>query len=121
MKNLFSIFFTASCVLGGVTAQAQQQYTILEDLTSKKLTNANFKADTPLSGIEKLCTYDYDMPDNGAGSDGSGKFGLQPITGWTANLPSDNIKVMASSTSSSTQRSIRSTSLVSTASPPTRQ
>ena len=26
MKNLFSIFFTASCVLGGVTAQAQQQY-----------------------------------------------------------------------------------------------
>lgn len=97
MKNLFSIFFTASCVLGGVTAQAQQQYTILEDLTSKKLTNADFKADTPLSDIEKLCTYDYDMPDNGAGSDGSGKFGLQLITGWTANLPSDNIKVMASS------------------------
>lgn len=97
MKNLFSIFFTASCVLGGVTAQAQQQYTILEDLTSKKLTNADFKADAPLSGIEKLCTYDYDMPDNGAGSDGTGKFGLQPITGWTANLPSDNIKVMATS------------------------
>lgn len=96
MKNLFSIFFTASCVLGGVTAQAQQQYTILEDLTSKKLTNADFKADAPLSGIEKLCTYDYDMPDNGAGSDGSGKFGLQPITGWTANLPSDNIKVLTS-------------------------
>lgn len=96
MKNLFSIFFTASCVLGGVTAQAQQ-YTILEDLTSKKLTNADFKADAPLSGIEKLCTYDYDMPDNGAGSDGTGKFGLQPITGWTANLPSDNIKVMATS------------------------
>ena len=96
MKNLFSIFFTASCVLGGVTAQAQQ-YTILEDLTSKKLTNANFKADAPLSGIEQLYTYDKDMPDNGAGSDGTSKFGLQPITGWIANFPSDNIKVMTSS------------------------
>ncbi len=92
MKNLFSIFFSASFMLGGVTAVAQQ-YTIIEDLTSK-LTNADFKADAPLSGIEKVCTYDYDMPDNGAGSDGVGKFGLQPITGWTANFPSNNIKVM---------------------------
>ena len=95
MKNLFSIFFTASCVLGGVTAQAQQ-YTILEDLTSKKLTNADFKADAPLSGIDQVCTYDYNLTDNGAGSDGVGKFGLQPVTGWTANFPSDNIKVMNS-------------------------
>ena len=92
MKNLFSIFFSASFVLGGVTAVAQQ-YTIIEDLTSK-LTNADFKADAPLSGIEKLCTYDYDMPDAGAGAGETSKFGLQPITGWTANFPSDNIKVM---------------------------
>lgn len=92
MKNLFSIFFTASCVLGGVTTQAQQ-YTILEDLTSKKLTNADFKADKPLSDIDQICTYDYNMSDNGAGADGTGKFGLQPVTGWTANLPSNNIKV----------------------------
>lgn len=93
MKNLFTFAFTASFMVGGITASAQTQYTILNDFTSK-LTNADFSADSPLSGIEKLATYDYDMPDNGAGAGGTGKFGLQAITGWTANIPSDNIKVM---------------------------
>lgn len=93
MKNLFTFAFTASFMVGGITASAQTQYTILNDFTSK-LTNADFTADSPLSGIEKLCTYDYDMPDAGAGAGATGKFGLQTITGWTANIPSDNIKVM---------------------------
>lgn len=93
MKNLFTFAFTASFMVGGITASAQTQYTILNDFTSK-LTNADFSADSPLSGIEKLCTYDYDMPDAGAGAGATGKFGLQSITGWTANIPSDNIKVM---------------------------
>lgn len=93
MKNLFTFAFTASFMVGGITASAQTQYTILNDFTSK-LTNADFSADSPLSGIEKLATYDYDMPDAGAGAGGTGKFGLQSITGWTANIPSDNIKVM---------------------------
>lgn len=93
MKNLFTFAFTASFMVGGITASAQTQYTILNDLTSK-LTNADFTADSPLSGIEKLATYDYDMPDAGAGAGATGKFGLQAITGWTANIPSDNIKVM---------------------------
>ena len=93
MKNLFTFAFTASFMVGGITASAQTQYTILNDFTSK-LTNADFTADSPLSGIEKLCTYDYDMPDTGAGAGATGKFGLQTITGWTANIPSDNIKVM---------------------------
>lgn len=98
MKNLFTFAFTASFMVGGITASAQTQYTILNDFTSK-LTNADFSADSPLSGIEKLATYDYDMPDNGAGAGGTGKFGLQAITGWTANIPSDNIKVMENSKS----------------------
>lgn len=98
MKNLFTFAFTASFMVGGITASAQTQYTILNDFTSK-LTNADFSADSPLSGIEKLATYDYDMPDNGAGAGGTGRFGLQAITGWTANIPSDNIKVMENSKS----------------------
>lgn len=80
MKNLFTFAFTASFMVGGITASAQTQYTILNDFTSK-LTNADFTADSPLSGIEKLCTYDYDMPDTGAGAGATGKFGLQTITG----------------------------------------
>lgn len=98
MNNLFTFAFTASFMVGGITASAQTEYKVLNDFTNK-LTNADFMADSPLSGIEKLATYDYDMPDQGAGADGVGRFGLQAITGWTANIPSDNIKVMESSSS----------------------
>ncbi len=57
-----------------------------------ELQNADFSQGDPVTTT--INTYDYDMPDNGAGSDGEGLFGMQPIEGWTANYPSDNIKVM---------------------------
>lgn len=89
MKNLFTFAFTASFMLGVSTVSAQTEYTVIRNIP---LTNADFTADAPLSGIERIYTYDRDMPDAGAGADGIGRFGLQPITGWTANIPSDNIK-----------------------------
>ena len=60
-----------------------------------ELQNADFSQGDPVTTT--IRTYDYDMPDNGAGSDGEGLFGMQPIEGWTANYPSDNIKVMNTS------------------------
>ncbi len=85
-------------LLGGMALGASaQDYTIVEDLTSK-LTNADFSMDTPVETI--IRTYDYDMPDNGAGSgeDGAkGLFGMQPVVGWTASHPTDNTKVSTGS------------------------
>ena len=72
-----------------------QEVKILSDLTSK-LTNADFSADAPVTAT--IATYDYNMPDDGAGAGGEGLFGQQPVTGWTASTPSDNIKVMQSNT-----------------------
>ena len=60
-----------------------------------ELQNADFSQGDPVTTT--IRTYDYDMPDNGAGSDGEGLFGMQPVEGWTANYPSDNIKVMNAS------------------------
>lgn len=97
MKKIFTLALSAM-MLGGVNLSAQTQYTVLEDLTSK-LKNADFSADAPVSGLEKICTYDYDMSDAGAGAGGVQMFGLQPITGWTADTPTDNVKVMQNSNS----------------------
>lgn len=71
-------------------AMAQTQYTILQDLTSK-LTNANFKADSPVTGT--ITTYDYNHTDVALGE--FCLFGQQAVTGWTANFPSDNIKQLS--------------------------
>lgn len=89
MKKIFTLALSAM-MLGGVNLSAQEKYTILEDLTSK-IQNADFSADTPVSGVEKICTYNYDMTDPGLGAGGAQIFGLQPITGWVANFPTDNV------------------------------
>lgn len=91
MKKIFTLALSAM-MLGGVNLSAQKNYTVLEDLTSK-IQNADFSADAPVSGIEKICTYNYDMPDAGAGAGETGLFGLQPVTGWVANFPTDNVKL----------------------------
>ena len=62
---------------------------VLSDITSK-IQNADFAADEPVT--ELICTYDYDMPNNG-----STRYGMQAVTGWVANVPSDNIQHMANS------------------------
>lgn len=60
-----------------------------------ELQNADFSQGDPVTTT--IRTYDYDMPDNGAGSGDESLFGMQPVEGWTANYPSDNIKVMNTS------------------------
>lgn len=79
-------------LLGGMAVAASAQ-TVVADLTSK-LTNADFMADSPVQST--IYTYDYNMTDDGLGAGGTELFGMQPVTGWTANTPSDNIKVMQS-------------------------
>lgn len=91
MKKIFALALSAM-MLGGVNVSAQTQYTVLEDLTSK-LKNVDFSADAPVSGLEKICTYNYDMSDAGAGAGGVQVFGLQPVTGWVAATPTDNVKL----------------------------
>ena len=65
-------------------------FTGKEDNSASKLTNADFMTDAPVT--QTIRTYAKDMADNGAGSDGAGLYGMQPVTGWTANNPTDNIK-----------------------------
>ena len=57
-----------------------------DDITAKYLQNADFSADTPIQ--TGICTYDYDMEKNG-----TTLYGMQPVTAWTANFPTDNIVV----------------------------
>ena len=60
-----------------------------------ELQNADFSQGDPVTTT--IYTYDYNMPDNGAGGGDESLFGMQPVEGWTANYPSDNIKVMNAS------------------------
>ena len=85
---LFSLLFSGMAL--GASAQ-----TITADLTSK-LKNADFTQGSPVTST--VFTYDYNMTDDGAGAGGTQLFGMQPVEGWTASSPSDNIKVMQSST-----------------------
>lgn len=91
MKRLLLFTFVLCGMAVGASAQ-----TIIKDLTSK-INNADFTQDTPVANT--IRTYDYDMEDNGAGSvddegnPGKGLYGMQPVTGWTANAPTTNTKV----------------------------
>lgn len=86
MKNRLLI----SLLLGSASIGMNAQYTVLADLSSM-IQNSDFTADAPVT--ETIRTYDYDMPDDGAANGGVGLFGMQPVTGWTANTPSDNTKM----------------------------
>ena len=55
-----------------------------DDLTAKYLKNADFSADEPVQTA--ICTYAKDMSGNG-----TTLYGMQPVTAWTANTPSDNL------------------------------
>ncbi len=88
MKRYFMALAAGLMTLG---SQAQE-YTVVQDMTSK-LTNANFKADTPVAGT--VTTYDYNHSEVALGE--FCLFGQQAVTGWTSNFPSDNIKQLNSS------------------------
>ena len=95
-RRLLVSLFIGMCAMASF---GQNAPTIVSDVTSK-LQNADFSQGDPVT--VKICTYDYDMADEGAGAGGECLFGMQPVIGWTANCPSDNIKVMQNS--GSTQR-----------------
>ena len=86
MKRYF-MALAAGLMTLGATAQT---YTVVQDVTSK-LTNADFKADTPVAGT--VTTYDYNHTDVALGE--FCLFGQQAVTGWTSNYPSDNIKQLS--------------------------
>ena len=87
MKKLFYTFLGVAMSCSYSWAQ-EIEYTKLEDLTSK-IQNADFKAGTPVNAIIK--TYAKDLTDAGLGAGGTELFGMQPVEGWTASAPTDNI------------------------------
>lgn len=95
MKNRLLLALILGAATIGLHAQSKSEYTILSNLTSK-LTNADFTADAPISGVSEVCTYDYNMTavEVGTADVTKGLFGMQAVTGWTASSPSDNVRVM---------------------------
>ena len=93
MRKNFFLLFVFSMMGLGLHAQDMNKVKILEELTSK-LTNVDFSADEPI--MQLIRTYDYDMADDGVGAGGTEMFGQQSVSGWTAERPSDNVKVMQS-------------------------
>lgn len=92
MKRITSLVLMALVALCGTSAWAQSpdDYTVIEDLSTTKLQNANFSQGTPVDILVR--TYAKDLADNGAGADGVERYGQQPVQGWTAGRPTDNIK-----------------------------
>ncbi len=85
MKNRFFFTLMLGMLALGLHAQDMSQVKVLEDITSK-LTNADFSADAPMESL--ICTYDYDMANNGTTF-----YGQQAVTGWEAASLSDNTLV----------------------------
>lgn len=87
MRKFYSL---ALLFVASVFCSMAYGYTGKEDITSSKLTNSDFSAMTPVARTVR--TYAKDLDDNGAGSDGTDLYGMQPVEGWTASNPTDNIK-----------------------------
>ncbi|MDO4994875.1 MAG: hypothetical protein Q4E32_07715 [Bacteroidales bacterium] len=87
MKRITSLVLTAVLALCGTTAFAQNTYTVLSEIN---LANGNFAADEPVDRLVR--TYAKDMQDDGKGAGGAEMYGMQPVTGWTASRPTDNLK-----------------------------
>ena len=87
MRKLYSL---ALLFVATVFCSTAYGYTGIEDITSSKLTNADFSADAPIAHLVR--TYAKDMTDAGAGSGGAELYGMQAVTAWTASNPTDNIK-----------------------------
>jgi len=70
-------------------AQSPSDYTVLEDLSTTKLQNADFTSGSPID--VEVFTYAYNMTEGGGiGDGGTQRYGQQLVTGWTAETPSDN-------------------------------
>jgi hypothetical protein len=81
-------------VLAAIEKQEELNKAVLTDLSAFFLDNPHFTLDTPLPEDEGICTYDYDMKDpNGSNGRKVSYYGMQEISGWTANNLSDNTEV----------------------------
>ncbi len=87
MRKFYSL---ALLFVASVFCSMAYGYTGKVDVTSTYLTNSDFSGMTPVARTVR--TYAKDLDDNGAGSDGTDLYGMQPVEGWTANNPTDNIK-----------------------------
>ena len=91
MKRITSLVLMALVALCGTSAWAQSSadYTVLEDLSTTKLQNADFTSGSPID--VEVFTYAYNMTEGGGiGDGGTQRYGQQLVTGWTAETPSDN-------------------------------
>ena len=88
--NMKKYLLSCAAFAVGAFCYMANGFTGKEDITASKLTNADFSADKPVANLVR--TYAKDLLDNGAGSDGKELYGMQAVTGWTANNQSDNIK-----------------------------
>ena len=96
------IYENANATLAEINAAIEKQKALNDaasvDLSAYFLKNPHFTSDTPLPEDEGITTYDYDMPDpNGVNQRVVHYYGMQAVTNWIANIPSDNIQHMASS------------------------
>lgn len=90
--NMKKYLLSCAAFAVGAFCYMANGFTGKEDITASKLKNADFSADKPVA--ISVRTYSKDIPesDGGAGAGGKELYGMQPVTGWTANYPSDNIK-----------------------------
>ena len=87
-------------VMAATEAQAERNEQAITDLSAFFIKNAHFSLDATIE--DGICTYDYDMPDpKGANGRAVTHYGMQPVTGWVASTPSDNIQHMANDNDSS--------------------
>ena len=94
MKNRLLLTFLFGAMAAGLTAQTLPEGVTKKNDVTSKITNSDFSSGKTVTST--VYTYDYNLPeeDKGAGAGGTGIFGMQAVDGWTANYPSNNIKVM---------------------------
>lgn len=90
----YAVFNNPSATLDEVNAaiakQTEYNKAATTDLSAYFITNPHFSEDEAIT--DGITTYDYDMPDpNGSNGRAVEHFGMQPVFGWVASNPTDNI------------------------------
>lgn len=78
-------------VLKAIEDQKARNEAGLTDLSEFFINNPHFSQDEPIE--DGITTYDYDMANLHNGNDKAvTHYGMQPVTGWVASTPSDNVE-----------------------------
>lgn len=91
MMNMKKYLLSCAAFAVGALCYMANGFTGKEDITASKLKNADFSADAPLTTIVRTYSYNLSGNGSGAGEGGTERFGMQPVTDWTASILSDNI------------------------------